>query len=120
VVLDFDVYAAVCERARAGEAAHDNDRFIAGRWHPIGAWRDDDGVAQLDLRCDAFDPATRLCTAHEDRPPVCRGYPWYGEDPAGSSRALALYPECSYLIDAPPSLRPEGSRPLIPLTVAGG
>jgi Fe-S-cluster containining protein len=26
-------------------------------------------------QCDRFDPTTRLCTAHEERPPICRAYP---------------------------------------------
>jgi len=26
-------------------------------------------------QCDRFDPASRLCTAHDDRPPICRAYP---------------------------------------------
>jgi Fe-S-cluster containining protein len=26
-------------------------------------------------RCDRFDEETRLCTAHADRPPICRAYP---------------------------------------------
>lgn len=67
--------------------------------------------------CDAFDPVTRLCTAHESRPPVCEDYPWYGEEPS-AERGTYMGRECSYLADLPPSERPEGSRPLIPLMVA--
>jgi Fe-S-cluster containining protein len=26
-------------------------------------------------QCDRFDPQSRLCTAHDDRPPICRAYP---------------------------------------------
>jgi Fe-S-cluster containining protein len=127
VVLDYDVYAAACERARAGETASDDDRFIAAHWHPVSGWCGAEGggqaapgVVRLDLRCDAFDPATRLCTARENRPPVCRDYPWYGDEPATSSRAATLYPGCSYLADVAPSLRPDDARPLIPLTVISG
>ncbi|MGH9094153.1 MAG: YkgJ family cysteine cluster protein [Acidimicrobiales bacterium] len=29
-------------------------------------------------RCVHFDRDTRRCGAHADRPPVCRGYPYYG------------------------------------------
>jgi Fe-S-cluster containining protein len=116
VVLKADVYTGCCERARAGDVVHDNDRFIAQHWHPQGAIVLD-AETLLELRCDAFDPATRLCTAREDRPPVCRDYPWYGEDPVTSGRGPRLYPDCSYLADVPPDQRPEGARPLIPLTV---
>ena len=79
--------------------------FIATHWHPLS----DD-----EYRCDAFDPATRLCTARDDRPPVCRNYPWYGRTP---SAERYMNPQCSYLADLQPSERPEGSRPLIPLSV---
>lgn len=66
--------------------------------------------------CDAYDPEAHECTAHEDRPPLCSGYPWYDEKPS-AERAEHVHRECSYLADLPPSDRPEGSRPLIPLTV---
>jgi Fe-S-cluster containining protein len=91
-----------------GERRRRDADFITAHWHP-----NDDGET---WHCDALDPDTRLCTVHEDRPPVCRDYPWYGEDPA--KRASHVGPECSYLLDVPPAERPEGARPLIPLTVA--
>lgn len=47
-------------------------------------------------RCDAFDPVTRACTAYEDRPPICSGYPWYGKAP---NRSKLLNPACSYHAD---------------------
>jgi len=80
--------------------------FIAAHWTPDG-----DG----GCKCDAFDPATAMCTAHDSRPPVCRDYPWYGREPG--TGGMKLHPQCSYLADLPPDKRPEGSRPLIPLTV---
>ena len=49
---------------------------------------------------------------------MCRDYPWYGDDPVTSGRGRDLYRECSYLADVPPSQRPEGARPLIPITPA--
>lgn len=81
--------------------------FITAHWHSLG---------DNEYRCDQFDPAARLCAAHDDRPPVCRSFPWYGEDPV-AFRTESLVPQCSYLADVPRSERPEGSRPLIPLTV---
>jgi Fe-S-cluster containining protein len=42
--------------------------------------------------CDRLGADGR-CTAYEERPLVCRGYPWYGEAP----RELPLPdPECGY------------------------
>lgn len=83
--------------------------FITAHWHPLG---------DSEYRCDAFDPVTRLCTARDGRPPVCRNYPWYGREPSAEQAAKNMGPQCSYLADLPPDQRPEGSRPLIPLTPA--
>jgi Fe-S-cluster containining protein len=47
--------------------------FILEHWRPDG---------NRDASCDMFDRTARLCTAYEGRPPVCRGYPWYGEGPS--------------------------------------
>jgi Fe-S-cluster containining protein len=123
VVLDFGTWTKALEQSRRCSAAEaDSPRewasvvFIARHWHPVAAWRTDSGEPKIDLRCDAFDPGTRLCTAREDRPPVCRDYPWYGDDPVTCGRGPDLYPSCSYLADLPPSQRPEGARPLIPIT----
>ena len=92
--------------ARAFDPAGDyraNADFIAAHWHPAG---------ERNVACDAYDPETRLCTARESRPPVCRDYPWYGREP-DSGKGMPL--QCSYLADLPAEKRPEGARPLIPL-----
>jgi Fe-S-cluster containining protein len=65
--------------------------------------------------CDAYDPEHGECTAHDDRPPLCRRYPWYGEEPS-ADRAGHMQKQCSYLADLPRDQRPENARPLIPLT----
>ena len=45
--------------------------------------------------CDQLGADNR-CMAYEERPLVCRGYPWYGEAP----RPMALAdPECGYQVD---------------------
>jgi Fe-S-cluster containining protein len=67
--------------------------------------------------CDALDPVTRVCTAHELRPPMCRGYPWYGR-PAGRN-ADALLPGCSHHWDLEPGSRGELSGRLLPLWPVG-
>lgn len=119
VVLLHEVFTAQVAAARRDDVRDQpNAVFIAQHWHPVSARVDPDGVVRMDLRCDAFDPETRMCTAREKRPPVCREYPWYGDDPADVARYL--HPECSYLLDVQPSARPEGARPLIPITPVRG
>ena len=97
-------------RFRPGSSYRANAEFISAHWHPLG---------DHEYRCDRFDASHRLCAAHEERPPVCRDYPWYGSEPAERGPD-GMIPRCSYLADLPPSLRPEGSRPLIPLTPLNG
>ncbi len=58
----------------AGSASGADLRFAAAHWTSTGAT---DDVAGYAYACDRFDPVTRLCTAHDERPPVCRGYPFY-------------------------------------------
>lgn len=89
--------------ARRGEDRA-NLEFAARHWRATGA-RGDDG--RYGYRCDRFDSRTRRCTAHEERPPVCRGYPWYGGSPAPGEPDLP--PRCSHRLDIP------GARPLLPL-----
>jgi Fe-S-cluster containining protein len=111
--------------ALAGDfiAAHWTPDGAVGKYDPASRWRQDaDFIAAHwtpdgdgGCKCDAFDPATAMCTAHDSRPPVCRDYPWYGREPG--TGGMKLHPQCSYLADLPPDKRPEGSRPLIPLTV---
>lgn len=80
----------------------------------------DDGstnyVTRFVYRCLKFDEVNRVCTAHDERPPMCSGYPWYGREPdPGSINRDET--RCSYWLDVDPEERPEGVRPLIPLTV---
>jgi Fe-S-cluster containining protein len=46
-------------------------RFAASHWTPTGDRYD----GLHGYSCDRFDRVTRLCTAHEERPPICRRYP---------------------------------------------
>ena len=46
--------------------------------------------------CDFFDTETRLCMNHENRPPLCRAYPWAGGAP---NPELQLPPTCSFRAD---------------------
>lgn len=70
--------------------------FCREHWTPV-AEHTTDGGEYLSLECDKFDPATRLCTAHDARPPICAGYPWYGKEPY---RHRGMSPQCSYQADA--------------------
>jgi Fe-S-cluster containining protein len=47
-------------------------------------------------RCDLFDEGTRRCTDYDNRPSVCRDYPWYGSAPDPSK---SLPSSCSYRAD---------------------
>lgn len=47
--------------------------------------------------CLKFDKENRICSVHEDRPYVCRGFPWYGKKPW--KEAIAKYPSCSFWED---------------------
>ena len=48
------------------------------------------------FRCSNFDAATRQCADYDNRPDMCRGYPWYGQAPR---RDAALPPDCSFKAD---------------------
>ena len=61
--------------------------------------------------CDQYDSETHECLAHETKPPVCRGFPWYGQSP--NPRAISFLPTCSYWVDVPQERWPDG---IIPLT----
>lgn len=97
-------------------------RHVAiARYDPGGRWRQDaDFIAEHwtpqgeHCVCDRYDPDTASCTAHDERPPVCRDYPWYRDGPT-QERAARLEPQCSYLLDVAPTQRPAGARPLIPI-----
>jgi Fe-S-cluster containining protein len=87
-------------------------RFIGQHMTEVGR------SENIDYQCDFFNHETRLCEAHELRPPMCSGYPFY---PGRTDAEVAklLYSRCSYGLDVSPSLREPGSRPLIPVTVKG-
>ena len=71
-----------------------NLAFAAAHWRATGQ-RDSDG--RHAYACDAFDTGSRLCTAHDARPPICRGYPWYGGPPNAAEPTLPA--RCSYRAD---------------------
>lgn len=97
-------------QARPGSNAEQDLAFIREHWTATGEVTEDGSGL---WRCDRFDSVERVCMAHEDRPPVCRNYPWYGREPGPGKITHDL--SCSYLLDLPPWERPAGSRPLIPV-----
>jgi Fe-S-cluster containining protein len=46
--------------------------FAAAHWRATGEQTVDGMHAYA---CDRFDPVSRLCTAHDERPPICHAYP---------------------------------------------
>jgi len=89
-------------------------QFAAVHWQPLtraqAMERNPFYVARLDEKahlywCDQLGP-DGLCLSHENRPLVCRGYPWYDQPP----RNMALPdPGCGYGIDLP-SARDAGNQ----------
>lgn len=89
-------------------------KFIAENWIPISreeaftinpylaAKAKEEHAGQLlneghYYTCTKLDKETKLCTVHEERPPICSGYPWYGKMP---NIHEVLYDEnCSYKVD---------------------
>lgn len=80
-------------------------RFFLDHWTSTSTFEDTcDGkpVTVHRVRCDQFNSDTRECMAHDDKPRVCSGFPWYGrtpDDPDCSPVASALSPRCSYNAD---------------------
>jgi len=78
--------------------------FAAKHWHPLtraeALQRNPFYTSRLApdahlYGCDQLGTDGR-CQAYEERPLVCRGYPWYGEP----ARVMALpHPDCGYAID---------------------
>lgn len=85
--------------------------FILEHWHEISeeeAERRVPGLGGVNkygnrgsyFECDAFDSEHNLCGAHEARPPVCRGFPWYKEYGLGvSGETLIPFKQCSFWLD---------------------
>jgi Fe-S-cluster containining protein len=111
---------ATKKRVREGNFGEDG-WFILRHWHPIsraeaerrlpriGRMRRDPGVRFY--ACDQFDAERNLCMAHDGRPDVCRGFPFYGGDPLhwaldDEGRVdLLVYPRCRYWEDVRHRLR---------------
>lgn len=93
--------------------------FMEKHWHRVGreeAARLLPGMGYKGayyFTCDAFDPEANLCTAHEERPPICRDFPWYESRPdLEVTRLNPAFRRCSYWADVPRERWPEGIDPL--------
>jgi Fe-S-cluster containining protein len=107
VTIDVDTLDSVLRPEAAGPDAD----FIKEHWRKVGQYE-----SVYEVQCDMFDRESRTCTAYENRPPVCSGYPWYGREPDGD---LVLNANCSYFWDLPEDMRGSALYKLIPLTPAG-
>lgn len=110
VIVVFDPQEWAAERLAAdnlNEMGRLNAEFLRDHWTSQSSnvvQEDEREVTVHRVQCSAFDPARRLCTAHDARPPVCSGFPWYGRPEGDEGRqpvADALSPRCSFNADVP-------------------
>lgn len=54
-------------------------------------------------QCSFFNSQTRKCEAHNLRPPICAGFPFYGRNPQepGFANTKVLDNKCGYWYDIP-------------------
>lgn len=71
--------------------------FIRANFIPTGEVRREGKRVKQVLKCLKFDTETRTCTAHNERPSLCRRYPWYDEDPKKGDTTMGG--RCSFLAD---------------------
>jgi Fe-S-cluster containining protein len=82
--------------------------FIIKHWHRISREEAAKRIPTMGYkgtrfyRCDKWDSATRLCTVQDEKPPVCRDFPWYGDTPEPDR--LRHFPRCSFWADVPDSI----------------
>lgn len=103
----------VLEHAAAAERDGDRESsapFILKYWTPTGETSGPPDDEWHRYTCAKFDEATSSCTAHDERPQVCRGYPFYGRDPYETIGPRGFL-QCSFWADMPRPW-PEGVDPL--------
>lgn len=64
------------------------------------------GTEQYFYTCKQYDKENKLCMAHEQRPHVCSGFPWYNKPI--HNIALRMHMSCSYWEDVPVEAWPDG------------
>jgi Fe-S-cluster containining protein len=95
---------AVMEQAKVH---YHNARYVVEHW--TDRTIDPDGV--VSLKCPFYDKYTGACKNYDDRPPICSGFPWYGEPVGVVTTTRQLPPACGYWLDVPFTERPPGWRP---------
>lgn len=73
----------------------------------IAPWREDEALQMTPdgwsaeyptyYRCSNLDEETGLCTSHDDLPPTCSGYPYYGTGKV--LPGMHLPPRCAFRAD---------------------
>lgn len=113
VIVTFDPAVDAAERlAKRGDEMEDWARyqyqFFLDHWTSESTFVVEEGGGQEvtvhRVRCDQFDRETRTCLAHDRRPQVCSGFPWYGRPEGDNLRqpvADSLSPRCSFNADVP-------------------
>jgi Fe-S-cluster containining protein len=108
VIVTFDPQERAAERLAnlsfvAPAWAWHQFEFLRDHWRTVDTYESTERgrpVTVHRVECDQFDRATRTCGAHDDRPQVCSGFPWYGREPdVDSAIAGSLSPRCSYNAD---------------------
>lgn len=85
--------------------------FLKKHWHPTG-----NRLANAaEYTCDVYDAKHKRCGAYNERPPVCRDFPWYNGEPV--AWRLWRAPECEFWAEFFPIERPPGWKPKNPETV---
>jgi len=111
----------IAAAVEAGGASEDYV-FIAAHWTPVRRARDATGYIYA---CRRYDAEHQTCGAWDDRPRVCRRFPWdYKDEGEQTPDEIAKggsgprEPNCSYWLDVKPENRPARvGRPLIPITI---
>lgn len=80
---------------------------------PMKGGQYDPGYSQF-YECRNFDRVTRRCTAYEDRPPVCSGFPHYGKKVLPTNIVIPHW--CSFRADIGQPVEPEPDWQAIELT----
>jgi Fe-S-cluster containining protein len=65
-------------------------------WRPAGILQP---VLSWFYTCDRYDPDTRQCTDFDNRPKMCREYPWTDAEPVELRTKKSLPPTCSFRED---------------------
>lgn len=100
------------EDAERARTIHATASFVAAHWHRITKREAWDRLPPMGgypghfyYICDQWDEDTKLCKAGDDRPPICKDFPWYGQ-PVGDQRLNVALRRCAYWADVKPENRP--------------